>query len=365
MRVSPAVALLAAAGSLLAAGCAEERRPDAGVRSSPPATSAPAPARPSGSAPAADAPLTLAFAGDVHFTGRTRALLDRDPDTAVGPMSAVLGAADLAMVNLETAVTERGTPQPKTYTFRAPATAFAGLRSAGIDITTMANNHGLDFGPVGLADSLAAIRATGFPTLGIGPDEAAVYAPYRVTVRGTRIAFLAGSQVIDASLRRKWIATDDQPGIASAIEPDRLLAAVRAARASADVVVVYLHWGQERNPCPISAQRSLAAKLVDAGADVLVGTHAHTLVGAGYLGSAYVSYGLGNFLWYTSNSARADTTGVLTLTLDGRRVTAARWSPARISGGGAPEPVTGAAADRARERWASLRSCTDLTAAPR
>ena len=315
-------------------------------------------------AAASAAPVTLAFAGDVHFMARTRQRLDRDVRTAVGPMARVLSAADLAMVNLETAVTERGSPQPKTYRFRAPASAFTALRSAGIDVATMANNHGLDYGPVGLGDTLTAIRTSGFPTVGIGRDAAAAYAPYVASVRGRRIAVVAGTQIIDTPLRSTWTATDGQPGLASAIAPARLVAAVRAARARADVVVVYLHWGQERDPCPIPAQRSLARALVAAGADVLIGAHAHTLLGAGYLGSTYVDFGLGNFLWYSSNSVGASTTGVLTLTVSGRRVTGVRWSPALVDDSGAPQPVTGAAAERARQRWAALRSCTGLAARP-
>src|SRR5437762_46019 len=84
--------------------------------------------------------ITLAFAGDVNFAGRTRRLL-AGPATAFGPVTAVLRSADFAAVNLETAVTGGGTPQPKTYHFRAPPAAFTALRDAGIDLVTMANNH--------------------------------------------------------------------------------------------------------------------------------------------------------------------------------------------------------------------------------
>ena len=70
------------------------------------------------------------------------------------------------MVNLETAITERGSPEAKEFHFRAPATAFGALRSAGVDVATMANNHAADYGGVGLADTLGAIRSTRFPTIG-------------------------------------------------------------------------------------------------------------------------------------------------------------------------------------------------------
>ena len=102
--------------------------------------------------------MTFAFGGDVHFEGNLRWRLS-DPGRALAGVAPLLASADVAMVNLETAITERGTPQTKAYNFRAPATAFTALRSAGVDVTTMANNHGIDYGPVGLGDSLAAMFA--------------------------------------------------------------------------------------------------------------------------------------------------------------------------------------------------------------
>ena len=87
--------------------------------------------------------VTLAFAGDVNFAKRTARLL-RDPATAFGPISSVLKAADFTALNLETAVTSRGTPQPKTYHFRTTPAAFTALRDGGVDLVTMANNHVLD-----------------------------------------------------------------------------------------------------------------------------------------------------------------------------------------------------------------------------
>ena len=94
--------------------------------------------------------VTLAFAGDVHFTGRTARLLS-DPATAFGPIAALLKSADFTAVNLETAVTSGGTPQPKTYHFRTVPAAFTALRDGGVDLVTMANNHVLDYGQAGLA----------------------------------------------------------------------------------------------------------------------------------------------------------------------------------------------------------------------
>jgi poly-gamma-glutamate synthesis protein (capsule biosynthesis protein) len=287
--------------------------------------------------------VTLAFGGDVHFEGAVRRRLLADPRSVLDPVATLLRGADVAMVNLETPVTDRGRPVDKDYVFRAPAQAFTGLLAGGVDVVTVANNHGMDYGEISLLDTLAGGRRAGLPVVGGGADEAAAYAPWRTTVRGERIAILGATQVLDNGVTESWTARPGKPGLASAKRVTRLLRAVREARETSDTVVVYLHWGTEMKACPTAAQRELAAALVDAGADVVVGSHAHVLLGSGWLGRAYVDYGLGNFLFYASGSGPTSQTGVLQLTVRGRDVTRAQWRPAVISNG-RTRPLAGSAA---------------------
>ncbi|MGI8577199.1 MAG: CapA family protein [Nocardioidaceae bacterium] len=310
-------------------------------------------------------PVTIAFAGDVHFESFLAPRLIH-PKTAMGPLVDALGRADLAIVNLETAVTTRGRPQPKQYTFRAPPAAFTALKDAGIDVATMANNHGLDYGPVSVPDALAAAKAARMPLIGIGENAHAAYRPWIAHVHGQRIAFLAATAVLDAPLVASWSARPAQPGLATALDGNNaaLVAAVKAVRPRVDTVVVDLHYGADLTTCPTQIQRKLAHDLVRAGADIVVGQHAHVLVGGGYLGSAYVDYGLGNFEFYVPNNDRAAETGVLVLTVDGRTVTRPRWIPGQIVNG-LPTRLTGAPAVQASDRWSSLRGCAGLTSKPR
>jgi poly-gamma-glutamate capsule biosynthesis protein CapA/YwtB (metallophosphatase superfamily) len=372
--VSPPTRRRAVAALVLAAmalsGCVDVRDDGRASTSAATSTSTATRARPATTAPPragsgrgpTGAPVTIAFGGDVHFEGAVAARLAADPATTVGPIAEVLRRADLAVVNLETAITERGTPAPKEFTFRAPPSAFAALDAAGVDVATMANNHGADFGVVGIRDSLAAARRAGFPVIGIGADATEAFRPHRVTINGQRIAVIGATQVLDANLAAAWSAGDGKPGLASAYDEKRLLAAVRAARAQADTVVVDLHWGRELERCPIDRQRALAPKLVAAGADVVVGSHAHVLLGGGYLRGAYVHYGLGNFVFYSRGGVTSQS-GVLLLTARGRAVTRVEWVPAVISGG-IPLPLRGAAAERAVAAWQSLHGCTGLAARP-
>jgi poly-gamma-glutamate synthesis protein (capsule biosynthesis protein) len=282
-------------------------------------------------------------------------------------MARTLRAADLSIVNLETAVTTRGKPQPKEFTFRAPPAAFTALRAAGVDVTTMANNHGLDYGPESVPDALAAAEARSMPLIGIGENTARAYAPWIVSVHGQRIAFLAATAfLVPQSLVPSWSAGPHRPGLAMAMpgRGARLVAAVRQVRPLVDTLVVDMHWGNDAlQQCPTPWQRTLAGELTAAGADIVVGQHEHILQGAGYLGSAYVAYGLGNFQFYVPNGGETAQTGVLVLTVDGRRVTNPRWVPGEIVDG-LPTPLGGAAANAEQQRWSALRGCAGLAARP-
>ncbi len=313
--------------------------------------------------------VTLAFAGDVHFQLNAAGLLD-DP-RGLGPISRALSDADVTMVNLESAITERGTWDPKDlekpadrYWFRAPPRALDVLADAGVDVVTMANNHGVDLGAIGLHDTLRAAAHAPLAVVGVGRDRAHAFAPHRVRVHGTDLAFLAadGSQLESSS--STWTAGRRTPGLAAAREPRPrvLLHAVRRADREVDVVVVYLHWGREQQACPTPRQHTTARALVAAGADVIVGSHAHVLLGSGWQQDTYVNYGLGNFVWYHDKSPE---TGVLRLRLEDGKVVSDQWTPARIATlGGRPLPLSGAARHRAVRDWRERRSCAGLATRP-
>ncbi len=167
------------------------------------------------------------------------------------------------MVNLESAITERGIEEAKElevprsrHHFRVAPSALDLLDDAGVDVLTMANNHGADYGLVGLQDTLTAIGRSPIPVVGIGQDRTAAFAPFRVSIRGTDIAFVGADASTREGASSVWSAGPTSPGIAAAraARPRALLAAVRAANQQDDVVVVYLHWGREGRSCPTPAR---------------------------------------------------------------------------------------------------------------
>jgi hypothetical protein len=310
-------------------------------------------------------PVTLAFGGDVHFEAAVGLRLTDDPGTALGnTVAQLLGGSQVRMVNLESALTDGTCPQQqsKSFIFFAPPTALTALRNATVTVVSQANDHALDCGQAGLAQDLAAAKSASFPVIGLGQNAAQAFAPYRTKVNGQRIAIIAATQVIEPNLVSTWTATSSQGGVASALNPTQLVRAVQAARRTSDTVVVYLHWGAETMTCPDPQQEPLAAQLVKAGADIVVGTDAHVLLGGGYLGSAYVDYGLGNFAFYDNTAPETDS-GSLVITATGRHITSPTFRPATIVNG-LPEPLTGTPATTALQSWDAARSCTNLSTAP-
>jgi poly-gamma-glutamate capsule biosynthesis protein CapA/YwtB (metallophosphatase superfamily) len=310
--------------------------------------------------------VTFGFAGDVHFAGAVGSRLAQDPATALGDtISQLFAGTQLRMVNLETAVTDNAVcpqPQDKPFIFDAPTTAITALQSASITLATQANDHAMDCGAVGLGQDITAAAQASFPIIGVGHNAAQAFAPYRKTISGQRIAIFAATQIIGSNLVSTWTATSSQAGVASALNPTELVRAVQAARRSADTVIVYLHWGTEVATCPNPQQEPLAEELVKAGADIVIGTNAHVLQGAGYLGSAYVDYGLGNFAFYDDTPPETDS-GALIITAIGRHIESVAWRPANILAG-LPQPLIGTPATAAVQSWQAARSCTNLAATP-
>lgn len=317
--------------------------------------------------------VTFAFAGDTHFVDHwdteggasyagvptLTAQLRADPAHVLSPVAPVFARADLVMVNLETAITDRGEPAAgKAFHFRSPAMSFAALKAAGVDVVGMANNHALDYGPVGMSDTFDAIAASGMPVLGLGRDATEAFRPHITSVNGQRIAIFAATDWLEPALVSQWAATDTRPGLAFCIDPSRLVSAVSSVRPQVDTVVVFLHWGTETTHCASPEQHTLARSLIAAGADIIVGSHAHRVFGAGHVGDALVAYGLGNFVYFREDG-ESGSSGILLVTATGRHVDSYEWVPARIVHG-IPRPETGAAGASDEAVWAGRRACSGL-----
>ncbi len=238
--------------------------------------------------------MEIAATGDVNLGGPLADVISADPDYPWRGINEHLSGADLAVVNLECAVSTRGTPFPKQFTFRGPPAALPAMRRAGVDVASVDNNHSLDYGSEALLDTLSGLRSAGIAPVGGGASENEAWAPYVVTSEGIRVAFVAASRVIPHG---SWYVTATTPGLATAYSEDRLLAEVARARTAADVVVVLIHWGVERMTQPEPYQVSLGHRLVDSGASIVIGHHPHVLQPVVRYRGGIIAYSLGNFVF--------------------------------------------------------------------
>jgi poly-gamma-glutamate capsule biosynthesis protein CapA/YwtB (metallophosphatase superfamily) len=220
--------------------------------------------------------------GDVML-GRGLADLS-SPFSAVRPW---LRAADLTMGNLECVIAEDTESSPPGALYAPPAAA-AQLREAGFELLSLANNHTLDLGPQGLAETVSWLERAGIAPVGLGPDPV----PLICQVGRVRMAFLAFNAV--PSFFETDVSPDREP---LRWDPARAAEAVDMARAQADAVIVSIHWGYEYETQVDPAQREAARILSEAGADLVIGHHPHVVQETALVSGHFVAYSLGNFLF--------------------------------------------------------------------
>lgn len=249
----------------------------------------------------------LLFTGDIN-PSRCPALAALEADDFTVPyvqVADVLQGADVTIGSLDGALSDRTAPAPcateSEYNLVGPTRTVEGLAFAGFDVITLATNHAQDCGRLGfvcdgltLSDGLDALRSAGIEPVGAGANLAEARRAVIIERRGLRLAFLAVSAVGDFA----W-ASDDTAGTAplSDAHLQQVTDDIATTRSSADVVIVLVHWGIEYDDTPSADQRRWARRMIDAGADLVVGNHPHVVQPIEELDGGLVAYALGNFVF--------------------------------------------------------------------
>lgn len=285
--------------------------------------------------------IRIAAVGDLNFDRSVAYIITTTGDLAY-PLSRVkpiFDAADYTIGNLETSLGNIGEPAAKSFTFQSPPEAAGALAAGGIDLVTLANNHALDYGPEALLQGIDLLHGAGVAAVGGGADDEAAHAAHIVEIDGLKVAFLGYVNVPVEGVThfdtRSWTATANSPGLAWG-NPERITADVAAVRLAADLVVVILHSGYEYIEEPGEEQMAAAKAAVDAGADLVVGHHAHILQGIQRYNGGVIAYGLGNFLF---NIDGPPETAILNVWLDKNGVRQLELIPAIIQEHGQPRPA--------------------------
>lgn len=206
-----------------------------------------------------------------------------------------LQQADASIINQEFPFSNRGTPaQEKEYTFRIHPSFVSILTELGVDAVSLANNHALDYGKEALTDTFETLEEAGIPYAGAGETRDRAAQPVYLECQGKTVGLLAASRVIPEI---SWNVENQQPGMLCTYDSAALTEAIKQARPNCDFLAVYVHWGVEKQEHPEEYQRGLAQTYIDAGADLVVGSHPHVPQGIEYYQGKPIVYSLGNFIF--------------------------------------------------------------------
>jgi poly-gamma-glutamate synthesis protein (capsule biosynthesis protein) len=264
-----------------------------------------------GASPASDEErISLSFVGDLLIADYVSAITAREGyDFLYKPALLYLSEPDLTAGNLEFPVTTRGIPVVGTpYVFKGSPDVLPSMRDAGFDVMSLANNHALDQGVEGMQDTMKHLDDAGISHMGAGNNDTEAFAPVIKEVRGIKVAYVGISRVVPFG---SWKADKNTPGLAESYDINRATAAIKKAKEQADIVVVMVHWGKERVDQPEPYQKDFGRQYIDAGADLVIGSHPHVLQGFEMYKGKWIAYSLGNFIFSSYPKETAGETGVL------------------------------------------------------
>lgn len=269
-------------------------------------------------APTPVTPVTLLFVGDIMLSRSVGELMVSTKDW-IWPFRMVASVTrqfDVAFANLETTISARGVKSGCGFCFRSDPRVVQGLVHAGFDVLSVANNHIWDYGPQAFMDTFDAVVSAGMDPVGGGHTEIEARAGIVRTVRGTRVGYLAYTDILPGSAA----VGPTKPGV-NIWEMDRMLEDIRAMRSRADVMVMSFHGGDEYHPEHNAKQEEIYHAAIDAGADLVIGSHPHVVQELEHYKDGWIAYSLGNFIFDQNFSPETMRGMALTVQVLGGRVT--------------------------------------------
>lgn len=364
MRRERRAQLLAVATLIAIAGCTSAGDPAVGstrLASTTPAispASTPVPTTPRVPPPPSETPdppvtVTVTLVGDIMLgrqVGQAAAAAG-DPSAPLRPMAERLGRADITVGNLESTLSDDGAPrQPGDDSFAAPPAVLRGLADTGFDVLSLANNHSGDYGRPALVETVRAFTGSGIEPLGAGADRREAWRPVVVEHKGVRVGFLAFNAIGEtwrAGSRSAGAASlrmDPRTGPLDPADLDAVTDRVRRLAVRTDVLIVLPHWGDQYTHEPVPDQRLVGARLLDAGATVVVGGHPHWVQGVQKHKGRFVVHSLGNFVFDMDFMRETQEGFVLDLAFRDGDLVGTKPTPYVIGPDFAPRPATGARA---------------------
>ena len=305
---------------------------------------------------------TLSIVGDVMLGRRVAQASGDDPIRTLRPTAKRLSVAEITVGNLESTLSDDGSPTQGGDSFHADPEVIDGLELAGFDLVSLANNHLGDYGQRALRQTLAELRDADLPYVGAGRDLDEARKPVVITRDGVRIGFLGTESIGETPA-----ATADRGGTNRLNMPprtgplnerqlDRITGDIADLSKEVDVVVMIPHWGTQYTHVAEASQRRAARAFADAGADLVIGGHPHWVQGWETRGDAVVVHSLGNFVFDMDFQTKTMEGIFVEVVLWGDQVKAVEPVPYALDSRFVPRVVKGdRAADILDDVWSTSR----------
>ena len=245
--------------------------------------------------------ITLSFVGDVSLADNWD-IMPKYDERKIGiygvldeEVLSIMNNADIMVANNEFTLSNRGTRLNKAYTFKGDPKRASIYKEMGVDLVSLANNHIYDYGHDAFIDTLNTLKSQDIAFVGAGNNIEEAKKPYYYIINGYKIAFLNATRAEKNIITPE--ATENKEGVFRCYDPKLFIEEIQKAKQESDYVVALIHWGKEQSHTLEQVQIDTGKKYIDAGADVLVGSHAHVLQGMEIYNGKLIAYNLGDFLF--------------------------------------------------------------------
>ena len=252
--------------------------------------------------------IVINVVGDIHG----ESAIKRE---AIPSLKKYFADGNLNIFNLETAVTTKSKKEVKEYNFKTDVAFLKSIRAIGLNVASIANNHSYDFGAEGFLDTMQNLDKAGISYVGGGINSGIAYQGEVFTIKGLKIGLLGIAKVNGGPAS---IASNEKPGTTNGYDRVSTERAITSLKKVSDVVILLVHWGEEGSFCPRSSEISSAKKWHSLGADIIVGSHTHTLQPVVLEQNKLVAYSMGNFIFYSSKLENRST-GILKIRISPKK----------------------------------------------
>lgn len=245
----------------------------------------------------------LLFSGDILISKKTKKAYDKKGISGIlhNNYLNIINSHDAFIGNIECVLSNLGYAENKQWTFNASPSYVNILKDAKYDLLTVANNHTLDYGRDAFLDMLKVLKSAGISYVGGGIDYEDATQPFIFEAAGRKIAIVATTIVLP---KKNWVASGSTAGLNSGYQKFNILKQIDNVKQSVDKVIVFIHWGVEREEVANQTQKLMAHAFIDSGADLVLGCHSHTIQNVEYYKGVPIFYSIGNFIY---GSTQTDT----------------------------------------------------------